>query len=40
VDGLPRVGYRGRIVGEDHLGNYETELQTLAAWMQEPQSRE
>jgi uncharacterized protein YkwD len=39
VDRLARVGYRGRIVGEVISETYETELQTLAAWMAEPQSR-
>jgi uncharacterized protein YkwD len=39
VDRLNRVGYRGRLVGEVISETYENELQTLAAWMQDPQTR-
>ena len=39
VDRLNRVGYRGRLVGEVISETYETELQTLAAWMEDPVSR-
>lgn len=39
VDRLARVGYTGRLVGEVISETYETELQTLAAWMQDPTSR-
>ena len=39
IDRLARVGYRGRLVGEAISETYETELQTLAAWMEEPQTR-
>jgi uncharacterized protein YkwD len=40
VDRLRRVGYPGALVGEVISETYETELQTLAAWMQEPQTRD
>jgi uncharacterized protein YkwD len=39
IDRLARVGYRGRLVGEAISETYETELQTLVAWMEEPQTR-
>ena len=39
LDRLARVGYRGRLVGEAISETYEMELQTLAAWMEEPQTR-
>jgi uncharacterized protein YkwD len=40
LDRLARVGYRGGLVGEVVAETYETELQTLAAWMEEPITRE
>jgi uncharacterized protein YkwD len=39
VDRLQRVGYPGRLVGEVISESYETELETLAAWMQDPLTR-
>ncbi len=39
VDRLRRVGYPGRLVGEAISETYETELQTLGAWMQDPTTR-
>jgi len=39
VDRLARVGYRGALVGEVISETYETELQTLAAWMGDPETR-
>jgi uncharacterized protein YkwD len=39
VDRLRRVGYPGRLVGEAISETYEMELQTLAAWMQDPTTR-
>ena len=39
IDRLARVGYQGRLVGEAISETYETELQTLVAWMEEPQTR-
>jgi hypothetical protein len=38
-DRLARVGYRGALVGEVISETYETELQTLGAWMEDPQTR-
>ncbi|TNC48140.1 CAP domain-containing protein [Rubellimicrobium rubrum] len=40
VDRLQRVGYRGTLVGEVISETYEDELQTLSAWMQDPQTRD
>ncbi len=34
-----RVGYSGRLLGENISETYETELETLAAWMQQPDTR-
>ena len=34
-----RVGYTGSILGEAISETYETEVETLAAWMEEPGSR-
>jgi uncharacterized protein YkwD len=39
VDRLQRVGYQGRLVGEVISETYEDELQTLAAWMEDPATR-
>jgi len=39
VDRARRVGFRGRIVGENISESFETELQTLAAWMNQPDTR-
>lgn len=36
---VQRVGYRGRLVGELISETYETELQTLSAWMAQPDTR-
>lgn len=35
-----RVGYTGTVLGETISETYESETETLAAWMQEPQTRE
>ncbi len=35
-----RVGYTGRLLGENISETYETELETLAAWMQQPDTRD
>ncbi|MCT4608245.1 MAG: CAP domain-containing protein [Pelagimonas sp.] len=40
IDRVQRVGYTGRLVGETLSETYETELQTLAAWMEEPATRQ
>lgn len=34
-----RAGFQGRLVGEMISESYETELETLAAWMREPDKR-
>ena len=39
LDRVQRVGYAGRLVGENISETYETELETLAAWMEEPATR-
>lgn len=39
IDRLARVGYPGRLVGETISETYETELETLSAWMAKPETR-
>lgn len=39
IDRVKRVGYEGRLLGENISETYETELQTLAAWMDEADTR-
>jgi len=39
VDRIRRVGYQGELVGETISETYETELETLAAWMEEEVTR-
>lgn len=39
VDRINRVGYTGGLVGETISETYETELETLAAWMEQPDTR-
>lgn len=39
VDRIQRVGYTGSLVGEVISETYETELETLAAWMEQPDTR-
>ncbi|MEM8578386.1 MAG: CAP domain-containing protein [Pseudomonadota bacterium] len=39
IDRLQRVGYAGSLVGENIAETYETELETLAAWMEQPDTR-
>lgn len=36
---VQRVGYTGRLVGELISETFETELETLAAWMRQPDTR-
>src|SRR5690606_11785906 len=36
---VQRVGYRGRLVGENISETYQTELETLSAWMAQPDTR-
>ncbi|WP_323763842.1 CAP domain-containing protein [Marinovum sp.] len=40
IDRVARVGYQGRMLGEAISETYETELETLAAWMEEPGTRD
>ncbi|MEL7343246.1 MAG: CAP domain-containing protein [Pseudomonadota bacterium] len=39
LDRVARVGYNGALVGENISETYETELQTLGAWMEDPATR-
>lgn len=39
LERLRRVGYTGQLTGETISETYETELETLAAWMQDPNTR-
>lgn len=40
IDRVKRAGYTGTFLGEAISETYETELQTLAAWMEVPGTRE
>jgi len=40
LDRVQRVGYTGRLVGENISETFETELETLSAWMNEADTRE
>lgn len=39
IDRVRRVGYNGALVGETISETYETETETLAAWMNDPATR-
>jgi uncharacterized protein YkwD len=39
IDRIARVGYPGTLVGETISETYESELETLAAWMEQPDTR-
>jgi uncharacterized protein YkwD len=39
IDRVIRVGYTGRLIGENISETYESELETLAAWMESPDTR-
>ncbi len=39
IDRVQRVGYSGTLVGENISETYETELETLGAWMEKPDTR-
>ncbi|WP_272010123.1 CAP domain-containing protein [Roseovarius sp. ZX-A-9] len=39
IDRVRRVGYEGELVGENISETYETELETLAAWMDQANTR-
>ncbi len=40
LDRVARVGYPGQLLGENISETYETELETLSAWMETPETRE
>lgn len=40
LDRVQRVGYTGRLVGENISETFETELETLSAWMAEADTRD
>ena len=40
LDRVRRVGYGGQFLGETISETYETELQTLTAWMEQPDTRD
>lgn len=40
LDRVQRVGFDGRLLGENISETYETELETLSAWMQDPATRD
>ena len=39
LDRARRSGFRGQLLGENISESYETELETLAAWMEQPDTR-
>lgn len=39
IDRVRRAGYPGELVGENISETYETELETLGAWMDQPDTR-
>lgn len=39
LDRVARAGYPGTMLGENISETYETELETLAAWMEDPSTR-
>lgn len=39
LDRVARVGYTGALVGENISETYETEIETLGAWMETPDTR-
>ncbi len=39
IDRIARVGYTGHLIGETISETYESELETLAAWMEQPDTR-
>jgi len=40
LDRVARVGFSGQLIGENISETYETELETLAAWMETPETSE
>lgn len=39
IDRVARIGFDGRLVGENISETYETELETLSAWMEQEDTR-
>lgn len=39
IDRVQRAGYSATLIGENISESYETELETLAAWMEDPSTR-
>lgn len=39
LDRVRRVGYTGQMLGENISESYETEIETLGAWMEQPDTR-
>ncbi len=39
IDRVQRVGYTGQLVGENISETYETEIETLSAWMEDENTR-
>jgi uncharacterized protein YkwD len=39
LDRVRRAGYTGRLIGENISESYETELETIAGWMENPDTR-
>jgi uncharacterized protein YkwD len=39
LDRVTRAGYPGRFIGENISETYESEVETLAAWMEDPDTR-
>ena len=40
IDRAQRAGYQGRVLGENISETYESELETVAAWMQQTDTRD
>ena len=40
LDRVQRAGYQGTLLGENISETYESELETLSAWMQQPDTRD
>lgn len=40
IDRAERAGYRGRVLGQNISETYESELETVAAWMEQPDTRD
>jgi uncharacterized protein YkwD len=40
IDRVARTGYAGRMLGENISESFESDVETLAAWMQEPATRD